>query len=424
MKNLSILFAILASGLLFSCKSNSGNDLFVQGIMKNRMNNLSHTKYTENKNGDTTIFEVADKGYSLKGTYSQVADYKLVTLFETDNAYSRYLSAIFANEGGAWQSVFENELEDGKLGTIKDLNKDNVNEIILQFYEHVVSGYESKLGLYSRKGSEKYKQIGFVAPNYYRGNAYNILTSTVELLQVGDYTWLFVKTLETGKENGEPIQKKSDILYIITTLGELETLYANLLILNSDPLIFKYQQDNLWGIYSRDGDEIKSTPLNFMNGFSDMLTISGKTKEILPPEYTEILSASEGLIPVKNKEDSWGFVNMNGEWVIDCKYNGVSKFENGRAVVKIPGDTAWRKAYYIIDNKGNEQGLFFDKIEGNNCVEARLTMSDESGEKYSEYSLSNCPDGVMSEHYSGWEWSSGKAFYPGGNRRYYLPVCG
>lgn len=405
--NLSYLFIIFVAGLLFSCKTQSGDELLLQGIMKNR---IGGTQYTENINGDTVIFEVADKKYSLKGYFSQVADYKVVSLYETDNTLGRYLTAVFAQEGGVLQSVFENELENGKLDTITDLNKDKVDEIILQYYDHMAEGYESELEIYARQGTQKYKQIGFIAPNNYRGPAFPKISSTAELLQVGDYTWLFVNTQESNMVNGETTQKISEIFYMVTTLGELQTQYANLLILNNDPLIFKYQQDNFWGIYRRAGEKIKSQPLNFLNGFADMLTIPGKTQHILPAEYTEILAPSEGLIPVKNREDEWGFVNLKGEPVVDCKYVGVSKFENGKAVVR--NEEEWRKAYRYIDTVGNDLGLFFDKIVGNDCIEARLTISDESGERNSTHYLSNCPDGVISVLYQGWESSSGKAFYP------------
>ncbi|HUX97520.1 MAG TPA: WG repeat-containing protein [Bacteroidales bacterium] len=411
MRDIASILTILSAGLMFSCKSQAGDELLLQGIMKNRISNLDNTKYTEKKNGDTVTFEVADKRYSLKGYFSQVADYKVVSLYETDNTLGKYLTAIFAHEGGFWQSVFENELENGKLDTIIDLNKDKVDEIILQPYEHMTEGYESKLGIYARKESQKYTQIGLIAPVNYRGPAFPKISSTAELLQVGDYTWLFVNTQESDKVNGEPVQKNTGIFYMVTTLGGLETLYADLLILNRDPLIFKYQQDNLWGIFRRDVDEIKSKPLNFMDGFKDMLTISRKTREILPSEYTEILLPSEGLIPVKNREDAWGFVNLKGELVVDCKFLGVSEFENGKAVVR--DEEEWRKAYHYIDTTGNDLGLFFDKIYGNDCIEARLTISNESGERFSEQNLSNCPDGVISVHYQGWEWSSGEAYYPG-----------
>jgi hypothetical protein len=360
------LFVIFTAGLLFSCKSQSGDELLFQGIMKNRMSDLKYSKYTESKNGDSVKFVVADKEFFLQGKYSQIKDYKVVSLYQADNESGKYLTAIFANEEGVCQSVFENELEAGKLDTIIDLNKDNVNEIILQYYERNSDGYESRLGLYAKKGSLKYTKIGDIAPSYFRGSAYNNGFSTAELLQVNDYNLLFVNTQKSDpSENNLGNQKDSGFFYRVTTAGILEKLNADELVLTREPLLFKYQKDGLWGIYSRVGNGIVKKESHYLAGPVNLLTGLSKTKEILPAEYIEILAASEGLIPVQNKNHlAWGVINLNGDFVVNCMYNGISKFENGRAVVQIRGEADWRKAYQYVDTKGNELGSFFEKNPG------------------------------------------------------------
>jgi len=375
---------------------------------------IFYPNYTETKNDQTVQFESKDKQFILEGSLKQVDDYKVITMNVNSIEIKSYLlSAILAKEGGVWQSVFENEVEFGKLDTILDLNNDNVPEIILQKYERNKIGYESKLVIYAKKDAQKYLAIGEIAPNYYRGSDNKKATSTVKLLQVEDYKKLYVNILETDSvTNNKDNQKRVSSFYLVTTLGELNQEFADQLILSSEPLAFKVSQDNFWGIYCKVGDEVLSKPVKLMDGFADILTSSGETRQILPTEYTEILPSSEGLIPVKNKDGSWGFVNLKGEFAVECKYTGVSKFDRGKAVVLISGEDDWRKAYRYIDNKGKELGLFFDKISGKECIDLRLTISSELGERLSEHELSNCPNGVMSVNYQGWEWSSGKTFYP------------
>lgn len=413
MKNLFSLFLILAAVILFSCTKSSDGEEFLRGLMKNRMNNLSYEAYTESKNGDTIKFEVVDKGFSMKGIFRRIADYEVVTINEDINKTNTYCTAVFSQENGVWQSVFDNELEPGILDTIIDLNSDGKNEIIIQFYERRATSFDSRLVIYAKKEAQKYKSIGTIAPNRNNGNAYNKVSSTVELLQLNDCTMFYVNTLELdAKENNKENQKLTTSFYLVTKSGELTQDLTPERVLSKEPLLFKVSQDNLWGIYSSVNDIAINKAINLIDGPMPKTKLT-KTKEVLPIEYSEILLPSEGLIPIKNRDSAWGIINYKGEFIVNCKYKGISKFENGKAVVQILGEEDWRKTYQNIDANGKELGLFFDKIEGSDCVEARLTVSSESGEKFSEHSLRNCPNGVMSVHYKCWEWSSGEAYYPG-----------
>ncbi len=406
MKILTYLSIFFATWLLFSCSSPSEDEKILLGFMKDRMNNLAYTAYKESKIGDTVLFEVADKGFFLKGKLSWIGDYEVVTLHETEKDSSKYLSAIFAKENDVWQSVFENDLEPGKLDTIIDLNSDDKNEIIMQYYKRNATGFESKLVVYAKKEGQKYLPIGEIAPNYYR-SANKKVSSTVELLQVADYTRLFVNTMEFDSlANNNENQRQVSSFYLVTTLGELQQEYTIEPILSREPLLLKVSQDNFWGIYSRIGEVVSNKPLNFMIGFADMLTSSNKTEQVLPAEYTEILTASEGLIPVKNKDGAWGFVNLKGKLVVECKYTGVSKFDKGKAVFQVQGENDWRKAYRYIDTKGKELGLFFDKISGKDCIESNVIESSTSSRN-----LKNCPNGDMYRQTSGETWGGSDTFY-------------
>lgn len=55
---------------------------------------------------------------------------------------------------------------------------------------------------------------------------------------------------------------------------------------------------------------------------------------ILPCNYTYVRGFSEGLMAVKVK-DKWGYVDTTGAWVIDSIYNNAFSFGNGLARVKV-----------------------------------------------------------------------------------------
>lgn len=78
--------------------------------------------------------------------------------------------------------------------------------------------------------------------------------------------------------------------------------------------------------------------------------LNEKGEWILPPEYSRIQWANEGPIAV-TKDGKAGYVDMNGNTVIDFRFRGTSLFSEGLAVV-----SSWEKGKPftgIIDKKGN-----------------------------------------------------------------------
>ena len=63
-------------------------------------------------------------------------------------------------------------------------------------------------------------------------------------------------------------------------------------------------------------------------------------------KYTFVDGFHEGLAAVCNQSDKWGFINKEGNEVIECSYNSCGYFSEGLAVVKKGGK------YGCIDNKG------------------------------------------------------------------------
>lgn len=47
--------------------------------------------------------------------------------------------------------------------------------------------------------------------------------------------------------------------------------------------------------------------------------------------YRNVGAMSNGLIPIQNEKMAWGFMNVNGEVIIEPRYTGVNHFKNGLA---------------------------------------------------------------------------------------------
>jgi uncharacterized protein (TIGR02145 family) len=141
----------------------------------------------------------------------------------------------------------------------------------------------------------------------------------------------------------------------------------------------------------------------------DTASAENKADENPLTQYKQSLPPSEGYIAVLNNDGKWGFVYEDGKVLIECQYEGVSSFKNGKAVVKKSSDEDWQTKYHYIDANGNDLGLFFSQIDGTSCAEATVAISDVLVQ--TDF-LKNCPDGVMSVYYQGDEGSGGETFYP------------
>ena len=61
--------------------------------------------------------------------------------------------------------------------------------------------------------------------------------------------------------------------------------------------------------------------------------IDSNEKEIIPCEYKLIKDCSDGMFLVKNMDDKYGFMNTNGELVVDFEYIDGYSFKNGIGVL-------------------------------------------------------------------------------------------
>ena len=65
-------------------------------------------------------------------------------------------------------------------------------------------------------------------------------------------------------------------------------------------------------------------------------------------EYEEIYDYSDGVAKVKNEEDKWGFIDVNGKEIISCKWKKVYSFSEGLASVQDEKDF-----WGVVDKNGN-----------------------------------------------------------------------
>lgn len=128
----------------------------------------------------------------------------------------------------------------------------------------------------------------------------------------------------------------------------VEPIYQHLSY--SDPDLIRAQTlKDKWGFIDKNGNILIDTKYDFAEEFS------------------------EGLAAVKIG-DKWGFINTGGELVIDAKYDGADSFEDNTAAVKISGK------WGLIDKNGNiKVPAQFDYIQ---CTSHgyRLAIQNDSSE--------------------------------------------
>lgn len=140
-------------------------------------------------------------------------------------------------------------------------------------------------------------------------------------------------------------------------------------------LVYKSKDNNLWGAIDVNGNQV------------------------LECKYEELSHAGDGLIGVL-KYGKWGYMDYNGNMVIEPQFTSVNEFINGKALVKKDGN------YCVIDTQGNvlfelannsarhyDNGLFYNQSDsdmklldenGNTIFEIPLSFDyiDRSGLKY------------------------------------------
>ncbi|MBF0407453.1 MAG: WG repeat-containing protein [Candidatus Riflebacteria bacterium] len=108
----------------------------------------------------------------------------------------------------------------------------------------------------------------------------------------------------------------------------------------------------LWGAMDRTGKIILEAKFYKLSVFSSGLAavkfrdknsdlasafVDKTGRIILEGKYSDTRTFSDGMAPVI-KNDTWGYINPQGEEVIPCQYSAVAPFSNGFAIVKTGTD--------------------------------------------------------------------------------------
>lgn len=163
----------------------------------------------------------------------------------------------------------------------------------------------------------------------------------------------------TDFKNNLSVVTLNELKGVINTKGDVivSLEYDDILFL-SDTL-FKVKKKNLWGVLSiTDGIVIPLTYLS-IGGISENLIAvkipeekseeSGTNTNVRrrPRPISLSLTRRNRVETTPEPKGKWGFVNLNNDIVIDCKYSDVHVFCEGLAAVK---ESTWK----YIDTKSNE----------------------------------------------------------------------
>lgn len=84
--------------------------------------------------------------------------------------------------------------------------------------------------------------------------------------------------------------------------------------------------------------------------------ISNKRNIIAQPIFKDLKQFSDGLAAAQDSNDKWGYINLNGEWVIAPQYDSVSDFKGDLTKVAI------KNRAYVINREGKEVGDSFKRL--------------------------------------------------------------
>lgn len=80
-----------------------------------------------------------------------------------------------------------------------------------------------------------------------------------------------------------------------------------------------------------------------------MVFFNAETGKVVGPKFSDVLDFKNGMASVQESKDGkWGFINEDGELVIDFQFDSRADFKEGKAFVSKDG------GYIYIDKKGNE----------------------------------------------------------------------
>lgn len=132
--------------------------------------------------------------------------------------------------------------------------------------------------------------------------------------------------------------------------------------------LFYFKENDLCGVVNNSGDVLVEARYSKIRSYNDSVFVATKGafqvfvnrqgKEFFDSKYTHLMTSGKDLIVVTTKEKKFGYINWNGDIIIEPKYDHATGFKNDRARVVL------NKKYGIINKDGDYiLDPRFDKIK-------------------------------------------------------------
>lgn len=140
---------------------------------------------------------------------------------------------------------------------------------------------------------------------------------------------------------------------------------------------------------------------------------------VAPPKYEKISDFSEGIAAVKQNVN-WGYINENGDLIIDNKFSNITNFQNNEAMVYI------KNRWYLIDKSGKiNDNISFSKnyrfVEGL-ALDISIHYTEEEWEdfKFCGYINKENEQVIKNKYSDARDFSEGLAAVKKGNKWGYI----
>lgn len=271
---------------------------------------------------------------------SENSEYEYITLDEPIFEYEGDLYTTVKGIEKAFNVVFYNDidLKNISIFTMEYLNQYYIAKLKIEEENDLAEFSDKKAIFEDMLIIEENKKYGVI--NVENGNA--ILETKYEEIKYLPSTTDFIV-----KSNGK--------YGIMTKEAEtkVRTVYDEIKIIDTQKGLFLVKQNNAYGIVNSKGTVVISPEYKQIGIDSTQYIQNGVDNGYI---------LLDEIIPIKNSEGLWGFFNINGEKIVDFKYNNVgcesSEASNSYPAVVIPSHKVLivkkDKYYKLLNTQGKE----------------------------------------------------------------------
>jgi YARHG domain len=272
------LFFILSLLLLVACSSTETPEMQkLRGLMKQRVKNVfGESAFKDSLANNVLYFKQKsdDDGPDsfLKGIYRIKGNYQIITIQVVkaqDELLTSFSTGIFIRNGTEWKSMFEQDLVEGKLDTIIDLNGDHIDEVIVDDYRESSFMSEGDCFLYAQKNKPFLEKVDKISNRTSGGGLPSYTNSTISYPanERDDQILIIVNTEKGFPKNDENGSVTMEVHRATTT--------------------YRWQPPNL---ITEPSEETKPNAVALKN----LIALMDKEGKALPSEYCQLLGIEPG----------------------------------------------------------------------------------------------------------------------------------